>query len=266
MTPQIILADHAGFCFGVRRAVEKAEMSAPNVTLGAIINNPQAVKTLEEKGVRAAESMDEIPDGARAVIRSHGVGRAETEKLEEKCREVVDATCPFVTRIHLMARTAAEKERPLIVIGEREHPEVMGTLGWAGDAAYAVMSPEDVRALPEHLRNALVVSQTTITRDSYDALSRLLAEKYPDAEITCTICTATSDRQSEAVELAKRCDVMIVIGGRESSNSKKLYELTRAICERTHFIETAQEAASICVRGKRRHRDYSRRVHAGLYN
>ena len=241
-TPGINLAEHAGFCFGVRRAVEKAESFAPAVTLGPIINNAQAVQMLEEKGVRAADSIANIAPGSRVVIRSHGVGRKETELLEKMGCQVQDATCPFVTRIHHMAREAAENGRRLIVIGEGEHPEVQGILGWAKEGSRAVIEKADVDKLDaESFADALVVTQTTLTRETFITISGLIAEKLPGAEIRCTICTATADRQAEAAEMAGKYDIMIVIGGRESANSRRLYELTKAICPRTYFVETARD-------------------------
>lgn len=248
LSETIELAAHAGFCFGVRRAVECAEQNAPNVTLGAIINNRQAVCALEKSGIVAVDSIGDIPAGARVVIRSHGVGRRETEALSEKGFGVVDATCPFVSRIHQMAKTAAEGKRPLIVIGERAHPEVMGTLGWAGEKAWAVDSRADVDKLPSELKNPLVVAQTTLTKAAFDEISGHILQKYPDAEVQRTICPATIDRQDEAVALAKRSDVVIVIGDRASANSRKLYALTSALCPRTYFVETAAETDRIELR------------------
>ncbi len=246
MTPEIKLAAHAGFCFGVRRAVETAEGCAPAVTLGPIINNAQAVAALAEKGVCAAGSIEDVAPGTRVVIRSHGVGRAETEWLNEIGCEIRDATCPFVTRIHQMARAAAEEGRRIIVIGESEHPEVQGILGWAMEGSRAVIAPQDVDDLEiEQFSGALVVTQTTLTRSAFKEISARIAGRIPDAEIKCTICTATADRQAEAVSLAEACDIMIVIGGRESANSRRLYELTRAICERTYFVETARELGCV---------------------
>lgn len=244
----IELAAHAGFCFGVRRAVDCAEQNAPNLTLGAIINNRQAVSKLEQAGIVAVDSVEEIPAGTCVVIRSHGVGRRETEMLNQMDLRVIDATCPFVARIHQMAERAANEGRPLIVIGERTHPEVMGILGWTGESAWAVDQKADVDKLPANLKNPLVVTQTTLTKAAFEEISALLKSKYPDAEVTRTICPATIDRQDEAVALAEKSDVMIVIGGRESANSRKLYQLTRAICPRTYFIETAQEAHTIVVK------------------
>ena len=241
---RVVLARHAGFCFGVRRAVETAERSAPAVTLGPIIHNPQVVDRLRAMGVESADSPGEIPEGSRAVIRSHGIGRAAYEALRCRNCEIVDATCPFVQRIHDMAREASESGTPLIVIGEAEHPEVQGILGWTESPAWAAMTPEDVRALPD-MERALVVCQTTMVEERFRALCDLLKQRIPGVEIRPTICPATRDRQRECARIAAEVDVMLVIGGRESANSRKLYRLAADLCPRTYFIETAAELDGI---------------------
>lgn len=240
----VILANHAGFCFGVRRAVETAERSAPAMTLGPIIHNPQVVASLAEIGVHSVEGPDEIPDGSRVVIRSHGIGRAAYQALEARHCEIVDATCPFVQRIHDMAREASQTGTPLIVIGEGDHPEVQGILGWSETPAWAVLTEDDVMALPP-LESARVVAQTTMVQERFDVLCNLLSQRIPRLDVRATICTATRDRQQEVAELARRADVMIIIGGRQSSNSRKLYRLAADICPRTCFIETAAELDGI---------------------
>ncbi len=240
ITITVRLASHAGFCFGVRRAVEAAEKAAPAITLGPVIHNPKVVARLEALGVHSVNGIDEVPAGSRAVVRSHGIDRDTLEALNARCAEVIDATCPFVARIHEMARKASEAGIPLIVIGESQHPEVCGILGWTRGARYAVRTEEDVRALPQ-MERALIVSQTTMVESEFHALCALLQAKvrHPDARMT--ICPATRDRQSECVQLAREVDRMIVIGGRESSNSRKLYALAAQICPQTSFIETADE-------------------------
>ena len=241
-----MLARHAGFCFGVRRAVETAEQNAPALTLGPIIHNPQVVADLEQMGVRSIDRVDEAAPADRVVIRSHGIGRREYEALTALGCEIIDATCPFVKRIHDMARKASEDGVALIVIGEERHPEVQGIMGWTEGACYAVMAPEDVAALPP-MNEARVVSQTTMVPSRFDALCALLREKIPHLDIQATICPATRDRQSEAASIAGRSDVMLVIGGKQSSNSRKLYRLASDICRRTWFIETAAELDGITV-------------------
>ena len=234
------LARHAGFCFGVRRAVETAEKNAPACTLGPIIHNPQVVAELEGRGVVSVASPEEVPEGARVVIRSHGIGRREHEALKARRCEIIDATCPFVQRIHDMARQASDEGLALIVTGEARHPEVSGILGWTDAPAWAVLTEADVNALPP-IQRARVVSQTTMVEAQFDQLCALLKARIPELEIQRTICPATHDRQREAAEIAATSDVMLVIGGKESSNSRKLYRLASDICRRTYFIETAAE-------------------------
>lgn len=241
---RIILARHAGFCFGVRRAMETAEKSAPAVTLGPIIHNPQAVEQLEAIGVVAIDRVEDATPGSKVVIRSHGIGRREYEALKATGCQIIDATCPFVQRIHEMAKRASEDGLPFIVIGEAEHPEVRGILGWTDGEAYAVLTKEDVDRLPT-MERARVVSQTTMAESRFTELCELLKVKIPQLEIEATICPATRDRQGEVVEIAARADAMLVIGGRESSNSRKLYRLASDICRRTYFIETAAELDGI---------------------
>ena len=240
----MVLASHAGFCFGVRRAVGTAEKAAPAVTLGPIIHSPQVVERLRRMGIVPVDALEEIPDGVRAVIRSHGVDRATYDALARKGCEVVDATCPFVARIHDMARAASRAGIPLVVVGEAEHPEVRGILGWTDGEKYAVLSREDVERLP-HLSKALVVSQTTMVEEKFRELCSALAGKIDRPDVRATICPATRDRQNECVEIARKADVMIVIGGRESSNSRKLYRLAARFCPRTFFIESAAELSGV---------------------
>ena len=230
----------------MRRAVDTAAAAAPAVTLGPIIHNPQMVETLRRKGVSSVDSISELPRGAKVVIRSHGVGRSEVEALRERGCTILDATCPFVARIHEMARAASEAGIPVIVIGERAHPEVVGILGWTNPPGKTVMCAEDVDALPA-MAQALIVSQTTMVRSRFDALCALLKEKIASPDIRPTICPATRDRQAEAQEIASRADVMIVIGGRQSSNSEKLFQLAKKSCPRTYFIETADELEQIQI-------------------
>ncbi|MCQ2437681.1 MAG: 4-hydroxy-3-methylbut-2-enyl diphosphate reductase, partial [Clostridia bacterium] len=236
----VILADHAGFCFGVRRAVETAEKAAPALTLGPIIHNPQVVERLRGLGIESVEHPEEVPEGGRIVIRSHGVAREITEALRKRNCEIIDATCPFVGRIHKMAKEASEAGIPLIVVGEAEHPEVVGILGWTEGPRYAVFTEADVDSLPK-MHQAVIVSQTTMVEERFRALCERMKEKIEVPDIRATICPATHDRQRECAEMAAKADAMIVIGGRDSSNSRKLYRLAAESCPRTFFIETAAE-------------------------
>ena len=243
---EIIVARHAGFCFGVRRAVDTAAAAAPAYTLGPIIHNPQMVSALEARGVVSVDAPEAVSAGDRVVIRSHGVGRKTVEALSARGCEVLDATCPFVARIHEMARQASGAGRPVIVVGEGAHPEVQGILGWTDGVGYAVMTEAEALALPE-MDEALVVSQTTMEPERFEALCAVIRLRVRRPEIRSTICPATRERQSECRQIAARADVMIVIGGRHSSNSNKLYQLAKAQCPSTYFIETARELKEISL-------------------
>ena len=240
------MAKHAGFCFGVRRAVEAASRAAPAWTLGPVIHNPRVVAELAEKGVLSADAPEDIPEGAVAVVRSHGVGRQTLSRLRARAREVCDATCPFVKRIHAMAQEAEARKIPLIVVGEEHHPEVEGIRGWTAGESYAVADETAVNALPE-MERALVVSQTTFISERFERVCAALQKRVRTMEIRKTICPATRERQEEAVRLAQSADVMIVVGGRESSNSRKLFELVKAVCPRSHFIEGAREVENTWI-------------------
>ena len=232
----VTVAQNAGFCFGVRRAVALAEERAacgPVATLGPVIHNPQVVRSLEEKGARAVGRAEDVEIGGQVIVRSHGVGKAEMAALHARGAVVWDATCPFVQRIHEMVREAASSGRDVVVVGDEAHPEVQGILGWAEGRGRAMLD----EAPPGPLVRPLVVSQTTLPRERFESVARRILETSPDAEVRDTICPATSLRQAEAADLAARSDVMLVVGGPESANTRKLFELCRSLCPRTYFIE-----------------------------
>ena len=249
---RIRLAKSAGFCFGVRRAMDEMEkllqISSPVYTLGPIIHNPQAVADLEKRGAHVIDTPEDAPMGSTVVIRAHGVGRDIMERLAARRAHVVDATCPFVARIHDIASRAASEGTPVIVIGDKEHPEVVGILGWTNGLGRAMETEADiVSPLPE---KALVVAQTTIPPERFERMCAALERAGVQADRQSTICSTTATRQAESVEIAKASDMMLVIGGRNSSNTKKLYELCSAVCRRTYLIEQAEELAGIEISPK----------------
>lgn len=247
---EFIIASHAGFCFGVRRAVETTQELIRNgghvYTLGPIIHNPQVVASLEADGAHVAESPWDIPAGATAVIRAHGVGRETVEILNERGVHVVDAACPFVKRIHELADQAALSGKEVLVVGDGAHPEVCGILGWARGRGRAIASVEEAETLTLS-SPALVVAQTTIPQALFEDVCARLKTKGQSLEIRNTICHATAIRQDEAAQIARTVDVMLVIGGKNSSNTRKLYELCRRLCPRTYLAETARELDGIAV-------------------
>ncbi len=237
------VAAHAGFCMGVRRAVEAAmkvaETDVPSCTLGALIHNPTVVDMLREHGVPAIKAPEEA-QGRQVLIRSHGVSPDVLDELEKYGCPVLDLTCPFVDRLHRIVADGTADGTPVIMVGEREHPEVKGTCGWARGEIYVVATPEEAAALPD-LPRAVVAAQTTFPPDRWEAIVEVLRTKVETLHEHNTICNATATRQREARELAARADAMIVIGGRESANTQKLYAACKALCPRTILVERAAE-------------------------
>ena len=237
------VAAHAGFCMGVRRAVEMAESAAqegiPSCTLGELIHNPAVVRELAGKGLATIRSPEEA-GGRRVLIRSHGVTAGTMAALREAGCEVLDLTCPFVDRMHRIVEESSRAGKTVIIVGEKDHPEVQGTAGWAHGPVWIVGSPEDAARLPE-TDEAVIVSQTTYPPGDWEAVLEALRRRVRRPDSHCTICNATEIRQREARELAGRADAMIVVGGRNSANTRKLYRVCRECCERTILVESAAE-------------------------
>ena len=243
------LARSAGFCYGVRRAVQMAEMAAeggrPCVMLGPIIHNRDVIAYLESIGVGLVDTPEEVPPGTAVLIRSHGEGRPDHEALARLGRPVIDATCPNVSRIHQIVSRAEEGGRQVLIIGTRTHPEVAAIAGWCRRPVVL----EGVAELSNWLETAperrdiplTMVSQTTSTRFIWDSCVEKAKKECTNLKIFDTICNATCKRQSEAQALAARSDAMVVIGGRESSNTKRLAELCGALCPMVVWIERAAE-------------------------
>ena len=243
----ITLAETAGFCFGVKRAIDMAMESAPAVSLGPLIHNEIAVARLEEEGIRVIGELDEAGD-LPGMIRSHGAGRSVYDAAKAKGIELIDATCPFVEKIH---RIVSETDRQVVIAGDPDHAEVKGIAGWcpadrpaivcrtAEEAAEAALLLRE--KLCEKAGEILLVAQTTIKGETFDGVGRALEEEGLDVERRSTICSATSKRQEECAALAADSDLMIVIGGRGSSNTRKLFEIASRYCENTHFVEKLED-------------------------
>ena len=244
---EVIVAKTAGFCFGVERAVNKVyeqiekQDGRPIYTYGPIIHNEEVVKDLENKGVRVIETEEELRQLKEGVviIRSHGVGKPIYDLLEENQIELVDATCPFVKKIHRIVKEENEKGRRVIIIGNEKHPEVEGIKGWANLDTIVVESEEQIDNLSLEAGEKLsIVSQTTFNYKKFQDLVEKFLKKGYDISVLNTICNATQERQSEARRIASEVDAMIVIGGKSSSNTQKLYEICRRECENTYYIQT----------------------------
>ena len=258
---KITLAKSAGFCFGVKRAVdtvyEQLEMSAaerqPIYTFGPIIHNEEVVRDLEEKGVTVLESVEELEEraahGGTVIIRAHGVEKGISEKIKELGYTLVDATCPFVLKIHRLVEKHSAEGAQIVIIGNEKHPEVKGIKSWSLDPHTAVIAtPEEAEKYQaESGKKVCIVAQTTFNYNKFQELVEIFSKKGYDILAVNTICNATSTRQTEAESLAKDSDAMIVIGGTHSSNSRKLYEICKNQCENTFFIQTAEDLPDIPV-------------------
>ena len=245
----VTVAKTAGFCYGVKRAVELAQQAAqdgkPCVMLGPIIHNAHVVDALAEQGIGCVNSPEEVPEGSRVIIRSHGESQAVYEQLRARGAEILDATCPNVGRIHELVRKAEQNGRLPVIVGTRTHPEVVATAGWCQRALVV----ESGQELEDWLREALerrhqpltLVSQTTSTKEIWDSAIKKAKKECTNVEIFDTICNATYNRQREAKTLSEQCEVMIVIGDPQSSNTRHLAELCQMRCDRVIWIESAEE-------------------------
>lgn len=242
---QVLLADEYGFCFGVERAVEMVEEAVGHGdtvrSLGPLIHNEQEMQRLGEHGVTTISEPVQIKRGETAVIRAHGVTPDVQRELEEKASKVVDATCPFVTRVQKLAARAAEQDRHVVIVGSPDHPEMIGVKGYAPDHAFVIRDETEVAGLPR-LRNPLVVSQTTIkAKTFFDTAEAIKTKTDGEVQVVNTICSATRDRQDAARALAGMVDVFYIIGGRHSSNSVKLLAVCKEQCAKSFLIETEDE-------------------------
>lgn len=247
---KVIKAKSAGFCFGVKRAVDtvyeqvEENQNLPIYTYGPIIHNEEVVKDLEQKGVivlRSEEELDTLERGT-VIIRSHGVAKDVYDRLENKKIQIVDATCPFVKKIHNIVQKHSEMGENIIIIGNPEHPEVQGIKGWAGDHVEVFQTKEEAENYScEQGKKICIVAQTTFNYNKFKELVEIISEKGYNIIIRNTICNATEERQTEAREIAKRVDAMIVVGGSSSSNTRKLYEICKNECKDTYYIQTLND-------------------------
>lgn len=240
----IEVARYAGVCYGVERALGMAEKAAdearkPVNTLGPLIHNPLVVNDLESIGVGTASSVSEVKEGT-LIIRAHGVVPSVVEDARTRGLDVLDATCPYVKKVHNAAERLVREGYQLIVVGESGHPEVEGIMGHAGDDAHVVSVPGDLDAI-DLSRKVGVVVQTTQTPGALADVVAELSKRTMDLRVINTICSATQERQDSAAELARRVDAMIVVGGKNSGNTRRLAEICTAACPKTHHIEDASE-------------------------
>ena len=245
---KVTLAKSAGFCFGVKRAVEmvykEAETGKKVYTLGPIIHNEQVVQDLEQKGVRVIDTPEELSkaEDATVIIRSHGISADVYHQLEDKKVRIVDATCPFVSKIHRIVEKKYQEGSCIVIVGNANHPEVEGINGWCNGAATVIGSVSEAENYSqEPARKLCVVAQTTFNYKKFKDIVDIFSKKSYDIDVMNTICNATEERQTEAAAIAGDSDAMIVIGGKHRSNTQKLYEICKNVCPDTHFIQTLDD-------------------------
>lgn len=246
---EVIVAKSAGFCFGVKRAVDSVykeinNSEKPIYTYGPIIHNEQVVKDLENKGVKVINTEKELEALYKGtiIIRSHGVSKKIYDIIEKQNLRIVDATCPFVKKIHNIVHEESEKGKKIIIIGNDKHPEVEGIKGWVLGDAIVINCEEDIKKLDSlNISSLCIVSQTTFNYNKFKYLVEIINKKGYDINVVNTICNATEERQTEAAQIAAKVDAMIVIGGTHSSNSRKLFEICSEKCENTFFIQTLDD-------------------------
>ena len=247
---EVNVAKTAGFCFGVKRAVDQVyeqtekENGKKIYTYGPIIHNEEVVKDLRSRGVEVIHSEEELAALTEGIviIRSHGVPKRIYDLLEERKLQYVDATCPFVKKIHNIVKKASEEGSHVIIIGNPEHPEVQGIMGWSLLPVTVIQDAEEAEqlSLPEE-QKICIVSQTTFNYNKFKDLVEIISKKRYDISVLNTICNATKERQTEAKSIAKGVDAMIVIGDKHSSNTQKLFEICKKACNNTYYIQTLDD-------------------------
>ena len=248
---ELTIAKSAGFCFGVTRAVNMVyeaieKENVPIYTYGPIIHNDEVVKDMEKNGVTVINDLDELPSHEKGVmiIRSHCISKAEYYRIKSCGFEVLNATCPFVSKIHRYVEDYSSKGYDIIIVGSPKHPEVCGIKGWADEKCHVTIinSPEDAENYMKNSTKKLcIVSQTTFNYNKFQDIVEIIAKKGYDITVLNTICNATEVRQTEARKVAQCSDVMIVIGDRHSSNTQKLFEICKNECKNTYYIQTSDE-------------------------
>ncbi len=241
---RVLIAKSSGFCRGVQHAVDTA-MSAPaenTYILGELIHNPNVLAQIAGRGIKTVENVSEVPDGATLIFRSHGVGQAEYEECGRRGIKVIDCTCSFVKRIQDIVHDLSDTDKTIVIVGNAAHPEVVGLNGWCGGRAVVIDSPESTEIASLADKNVAIVSQTTFSEEKFDKIIKNIEKVCKKTvEIFKTICYTTKERQREAAQLAERCDAMIVLGGMNSSNTQKLYEICKSRCDRVFRLACADE-------------------------
>jgi 4-hydroxy-3-methylbut-2-enyl diphosphate reductase len=250
---ELVIASTAGFCFGVNNAVKIVfDLANENkdkiYTWGPIIHNEQVVDRLRNYGVKSIDNEEQAQIPAKIVIRAHGVSPAIISSIEEKGLKIVNATCPYVEKIQHLVHQRYNAGYQIIIVGDKSHPEIIGINGWCNNTAYIIDKEEQVNSLPDIAKNICVVAQTTFIREKWEKIIHCLNKRFENVLKFDTICNATDKRQTEAEKISKEVDMVLVIGGENSSNTNKLYEICKANCRQTYKIQTADDIPSVDIK------------------
>ena len=249
---EIVIAKKSGLCYGVKRALKLAKETRNRkkkqvFTFGNLIHNPQVIADLENKGIHSVDDLGTIEEGT-VIIRSHGVSPKIYDTLEKKQIEIVDATCPIVKKIQKLVEALAKKEEEIIIVGNKQHPEIKGLIGYSKKRGIIIENEDQARSLPPKKRRA-VLAQSTQDLFLFNTVVAALIERTEELNVYNTICQSTQTRQKSTSELASRVDTLFIIGGKNSSNTKKLYQISKRILPRTFFIEKADQISPAMVKG-----------------
>jgi len=248
---KIELAKSYGFCFGVKRAIKIAEENPGSATLGPLIHNNMEIARLKRDfNVSLVESLDDVKPGSATVIRTHGIPKNDLKKLLAKNTKVIDATCPFVTKPQQIVEEMSKEGYDIVIFGDENHPEIKGVMSYATGRVYAVLSIEDLENIKLRERVA-IIAQTTRKVEEYNKIVNWLVPRHKEVRVFNTICNATFENQDAAKELAKRADVMIVVGGKQSSNTKQLHSICKSFCSDSYHIESKDELQKEWFDGKK---------------
>ena len=250
---KIQLASSYGFCFGVKRAIRIAEEHQGSKTYGPLIHNKDEINRLKEGfNIGLAESLDDVDRGDAVVIRTHGIPKDELSKLQEQKNEIIDATCPYVTTPQKIVEKMSQEGYSIVIFGDKNHPEIKGVFSYAVDRrnAFIVANEKELEGLPI-LSKVAVVAQTTRKPEDFLKVVNALILNHKEVRVFNTICNATFENQDAAADLAKEADVMIVIGGKHSSNTKQLHSICKSYCSDSYLIENEQELESSWFEGKK---------------
>ncbi len=244
---KVILADHAGFCFGVKRAIDKAlnNYDETNVyTYGSLIHNKEVMKDIESRGIIKIDDIEEFEKLEKGIIiiRSHGIAKKEEDKLKELGYKIIDTTCPYVKKIHKLVQKYSKDGYRVIILGNKDHPEIKGIVGWCESEPIIISNIDEVDMLNEdRTKPYVIVAQTTFNLAKFASIVEKIKKKLYNSSVLDTICSATEERQMATRDVAKLVEVMIVIGDKSSSNTQKLYDISSSECNETFFIQTASD-------------------------